>query len=87
MSQRAQRLVRSALVVEKARGHTLYAKTGTSGGKEAVQWWVGWIERQGKPVAYFATNLTPQAATRFGDRFTIARAILREVGLDTSARD
>jgi beta-lactamase class D len=81
MSQRAQRLVRSVLVVERSRGYTLYAKTGTSGGRDAVQWWVGWIERQGKPVAYFAMNLTPNAATRFGDRITIARAILREVGL------
>lgn len=81
MSQRSQRLVRATLVVEKSRGYTLYAKTGTSSGRDAVNWWVGWIERQGKPLAYFAMNLTPQPATRFADRFTIARAILREVGL------
>jgi beta-lactamase class D len=81
MTQRAQRLVRSALVVERSRTHTLYAKTGSSSGKAAVHWWVGWVERQGKPVAYFAMNLTPAAGTRFGDRFAIARAILRESGL------
>jgi beta-lactamase class D len=78
MTQRAQRLVRAALVVEKSRGHTLYAKTGTASGRDAVQWWVGWIERQGKPVAYFALNLTPSASTRFADRFAIGRAILSE---------
>jgi beta-lactamase class D len=78
MTQRSQRLVRAALVVERSRGHALYAKTGSAGGRDAVQWWVGWVERQGKPVAYFAMNLTPTTTTRFGDRFTIARAILSE---------
>jgi beta-lactamase class D len=78
MTQRAQRLVRAALVVEKARGYTLYAKTGSASGRDAINWWVGWIERQGKPVAYFAMNLTPSATTRFADRFAIARAILSE---------
>ena len=77
-TQRSQRLLRAALVVEKSRGYTLYGKTGTASGRDAVQWWVGWIERQGKPVAYFAMNLAPAAGTRFGDRFTIARAILSE---------
>jgi beta-lactamase class D len=81
MTQRAQRLVRSALVVEKRRGHTLYAKTGTSGGRQPVHWWVGWIERQGKPVGYFALNFAPAAGTRFADRFAIGRAILREARL------
>jgi beta-lactamase class D len=81
MTQRAQRLVRSALVVEKSRGHTLYAKTGTTGGRQPVHWWIGWIERQGKPVGYFALNFAPGAATRFADRFTLGRAMLREAGL------
>jgi beta-lactamase class D len=80
-SQRAQRLVRSALLVERSRGHALYAKTGTSGGRDSVHWWVGWIERQGKPVAYFAMNFTPHPGTRFADRFAIARAILGEAGV------
>jgi beta-lactamase class D len=47
--------------------------------KEPVQWWVGWVEKQGRPVAYFAMNLTPTKDTKFGDRFDIAREILREV--------
>ena len=82
MTQRAQRLVRQALVVEKTRDCTLYAKTGTvPGGKEAVMWWVGWIERKGRPQAYFAMNFTPGPATALGDRIDIGRAILRESGV------
>jgi beta-lactamase class D len=81
-SQRAQRLVRNALVVEKTRDYTLYAKTGTSGRvKDPVSWWVGWVERKGRPVACFAMNLTPGAATQLDDRIAIARAILRDAGV------
>lgn len=80
-TQRAQRLVRNALVVERARGRTLYAKTGTSGHvKDPVAWWVGWIERQGRPVAHFAMNFPPRPSTRFDERFAIGRAILAEAG-------
>ena len=80
-TQRAQRLVRNALVSEKTRGHTLYAKTGTSGhAKDPVAWWVGWVERKGRPVAYFAMNFTPRPSTRFDERFAIGRAILAEAG-------
>lgn len=82
MTQRAQRLVRRALVVEKTRGHTLYAKAGTvPSGREAVAWWVGWIERQGRPQAYFAMNFTPRAGTAPADRFVIGRGVLREAGV------
>ncbi len=82
MTQRAQRLVRHALVVEKTRGHTLYAKTGTvASGKEALLWWIGWIERKGRPQAYFATNFTPGAAMGAGERLEIGRGVLREAGV------
>jgi beta-lactamase class D len=81
MTQRAQRLVKSALAVEKRNGYTLYAKTGSSpAAKSPLSWWVGWVERQGRPVAYFAMNFTPAAGTRYKDRFDIARAILAEAG-------
>jgi beta-lactamase class D len=76
MTQRAQRLVRQALVIEKTREYTLYGKTGTSGGKEPIAWWVGWIEKKGRPVAVFAMNYAPVAGSRFEDRFDIGRAIL-----------
>ena len=81
-TQRVQRLVRNAMVVEKARTHTLYAKTGSSGRtREPVDWWVGWIEKKGRPVAYFAMNVAPTDTTRFADRFEIARPILRAAGV------
>jgi beta-lactamase class D len=80
-TQRAQRLVRDALVVERTRHYTLYAKTGSSGAtKSSVWWWVGWVERKGRPVAAFAMNFAPAASTRFDDRFEIGRAILQEAG-------
>ena len=87
MSQRSQRLVRAALVFEKTRDFTLYAKTGTTGAmKDPVHWWIGWIERKGRPTAYFAMNFTPAAATRHEDRFAIARDVLREAGYRMPAR-
>ena len=49
-------------------------------GRNAITWWVGWIERKGRPVAYFALNLDPTSRTVFADRFAIARAILAEAG-------
>jgi beta-lactamase class D len=79
MTQRSQRLVRAALVVERTPAYTLYAKTGTTNpAKDPVSWWVGWIEKKGKPVAYFAINFTPPKNPRYEDRFAVARAILVE---------
>jgi beta-lactamase class D len=82
VSQRASRLVRNALVFERTPEYTIYAKTGTTGTvKEPVAWWVGWVERQGRPAAYFAMNLTPEAKTPLAARFPISRAILEEAGV------
>jgi beta-lactamase class D len=81
-SARAARLVRNALAVERTARYTLYAKTGTTGGtRDAVAWWVGWIERDGAPVAYFAMNYAPGARTPYATRFAIGRAILAREGL------
>lgn len=81
-TQRAQRLVREALVVEKTPAYTLYAKTGSSSqsARDPVWWWVGWIERKGRSQAYFAMNFTPNGANRFHERFEIGRGILQEAG-------
>lgn len=82
MSQRAQRLVRHALVVEKTAAYTLHAKAGTANpAKNPVSWWVGWVERKGRPAGYFAMNFTPTRKTRYEDRCTLARAILEEEGV------
>ena len=79
-TQRSQRLVRDALVLEKTRDYTLYGKTGTQPtGPNAINWWVGWVERKGRPVAYFAMNFKPAPNTVYKDRLDIGRAILREV--------
>lgn len=80
-SQRAQRLVRAALVVEKTRDYALHAKAGSGGGlKDPVQWCVGWVERRGRLAAVFALNLQPRAGMSGGERHAIARAILAETG-------
>jgi beta-lactamase class D len=79
MTQRSQRVVRDALVIERTREYTLYAKTGTSGAKRNdVWWWVGWVERKGRVDAVFAMNFAPSATTKHADRFEIGRAILEE---------
>jgi beta-lactamase class D len=82
-TQRAQRLVRSALAVERTGAYTLYAKAGTSSQaiRDPVWWWTGWIERRGRPEAYFAMNFTPNGANRTTDRFEIGRAVLDEAGV------
>jgi beta-lactamase class D len=81
-TQRAQRLVRESLVVERTRRYTLYAKTGSSGTtKNAVWWWVGWIERNGRTCAVFAMNFAPVASSKREHRVDIGRAILVEAGM------
>lgn len=82
MTQRAQRLVRSALAVEKTRERTLYAHAGAvATGGDAVAWWVGWIERKGRPQAYFAMNFTPGAKAPVVDAPGMGRGVLREAGV------
>ena len=62
-------------------GAVIYAKTGWVGRQEPqTGWWVGWVEKKGRPVAYFAMNLDPTSRTVFPDRFAITRAILHEAG-------
>jgi len=79
---RSTRLVRNALVVERTPGYTLYAKTGTTGGaRDAIAWWVGWVEREGAPTAYFAMNYAPGPRTPYAARFAIGRAILQDEGV------
>ena len=81
-TQRAQRLVRGALAAERTSAYTLFAKAGTSSQaiRDPVWWWAGWIERRGRPEAYFALNFTPGGASRTTDRFEIGRAILEGAG-------
>jgi beta-lactamase class D len=81
MTQRSQRLVRAALAIERTSAYTLYGKAGTSdSGRNAVAWWVGWVEKKGRPLGYFAMNFAPARATR-EERFAVARAILDDAGV------
>jgi beta-lactamase class D len=79
---RSARLVRNALATERTAAYTLYGKTGTTGAvREPVAWWVGWVERDGVPTAYFAMNYTPAPRTPYTARFAIGRAILAREGV------
>jgi beta-lactamase class D len=79
VSQRSRQLVRNAMLHEKTSDYIIRAKTGTSGyTRDAVGWWVGWVEKKGRPVAYFAMNYTPNTSTAYGDRFEITKAILAD---------
>ncbi len=80
-TQRAQRLVRQCLVVEAARGYTLFAKAAHAAPvRDALAWWVGWIEKKGKPAAYFAMNCAATRAMGAEGPVALGRAILREAG-------
>ena len=80
-TQRSQRLVRDALVLEKTRAATLYAKAASAGtGAHAVWWWTGWVERRGRPGAVFAMNFAPAPGMRGEDRVALGRALLDEAG-------
>jgi beta-lactamase class D len=82
MTQRAQRLVRQGLVMERRAGFTLYGLAGDSSSvRTAIAWWVGWVEKKGRPVAHFALNYVPATSSRGHDRFAIGRAILAEAGI------
>lgn len=82
VSPRSRRLVREAILVETTPRYTLRAKTGTADRSNgAVGWWIGWVEKRGRVVAYFAMNYTPTRATRHEDRFAVSRAILAEAGV------
>jgi beta-lactamase class D len=79
-SQRAQRLVRQAMLVERTRDYALFAQAGCGGSvKEPVRWWVGWVERKGRIAAVFALNLAPGPSG--ADPAAIGRAILAADGV------
>jgi len=82
VTPRSVRLVRNALVVERTPTYTLYAKSGTTGGaRDPVAWWIGWIERDATPAAYFALNYAPGPRTPYAARFAIGRSILQDEGM------
>ena len=88
VTARSRRIVRDILVAERCGDAVIRAKTGTAmHGKEGIAWWVGWVERGGEPVAYFALNYRTFEETPRKARFEIGHAILEEAGVIPKARE
>lgn len=79
--RRAQRAVREITLVERGRGWRLHAKTGWQNGPNpGVGWWVGWVEKEGRPYA-FALNVDIRQRSDADARQRIGRAALELLGL------
>jgi beta-lactamase class D len=80
LSQRSQRIVREALIVEAAPEWVLRAKTGWAARREPTHgWWVGWVERE-DAVWVFALNLDLRGEQDLPLRQALARRALGELG-------
>jgi len=80
LSERGQRIVREALVVEAAPDWVLRAKTGWAARREPMHgWWVGWVEREDS-VWVFALNLEVRGEADLPLRQGLARRALVELG-------
>lgn len=84
VSQRSMDIVKSMLILEETEDYILRGKTGwATDGDYNVGWFVGWIEKDGKPY-FFATNVeatNPDEAKFIQSRVGITKAILKEMGL------
>jgi len=80
-TQRAQRLVHQAMVAEKTREYTLFARGGSiRDARRPIAWWTGWVERKGRLGACFALNCELTPAMQGSGHAALGRAILREAG-------
>lgn len=82
-SKRAQRLVKSIMLMEEADSHLLYAKTGMSSSDGLSQgWYVGWVETH-EDVYFFATHIESADAMVIlsGARQGVTKSILSELKL------
>jgi beta-lactamase class D len=81
MSERNQRIVREALIVEADPDYVLRAKTGWAARVEPSHgWWVGWLEREGRTVV-FALNLELRSEQDLPLRQLLTRRALATLGL------
>lgn len=79
-SERSQRIVREALVVEAAPDWVLRAKTGWAARSEPMHgWWVGWVERE-DALWVFALNVDIRDEEDLPLRQGLARLGLEELG-------
>jgi beta-lactamase class D len=80
VSFRALRDVHEIMVVERAGGAVLRAKSGWVFSTEPnVGWWVGWVER-GRRAWTFALNIDLTRPEHAAARAAIGRAVLRDLG-------
>lgn len=63
LSERSQRILREALIVEAAPEYVLRAKTGWAARSTPGHgWWVGWLEREGRTLVFaLILNLRDEA--------------------------
>jgi beta-lactamase class D len=88
VTARSRRIVREAMLSERCGDAVILGKTGTAMvAKDGIAWWVGWVERGGEPVAYFALNYRTSEETPRRARFEIGHAILEEAGVIPRARE
>lgn len=80
VSARTLELVREIMVLDRAEGQTLRAKTGWAQAAEPpIGWWVGWVEKGGRRTV-FALNMDMDRLDLGPVRLEIGKAILRELG-------
>ncbi len=75
--------VKSIMISEKTDDYTIYGKTGWAvENRQNIGWWVGWVEKNGRPY-FFATNIeAPDRVTGFADkRIEITKVLLEELVL------
>ncbi len=84
VSQRSMNIVKTMLILEQSEARVLRGKTGWAvDGDYNVGWFVGWIEKAGKPY-FFVTNIDakkPDESQFIKARAGITEAILREMNL------
>jgi beta-lactamase class D len=87
-SQRTKEIVLRVMIVEQTPTHTLRAKTGWAlrGDEGPTGWWVGWVERDGRP-SYFALNCDLPRERDGRVRLRVARACLRTLSVLPPATD
>jgi beta-lactamase class D len=79
-SSRTQGIVRDILRLETSDGRTLYGKTGWRfSSTPQLGWWVGWVERGTRPVA-FALNIDLPTPADASKRISIGKRLLAELG-------
>jgi beta-lactamase class D len=80
-SARSQEIVRKITLRERGKGYELHAKTGwTVADQPGLGWYVGWLERDGKPY-YFALNMDIREDAQAPQRERLARVLMAARGL------